>query len=302
MVDLTILITSGRPHFTQPDLEPVDALQFVIQKFPSQWRNCLDFLVDEIGANPLIVERLRNGDLSAAAGTPKVLKKVNEFLSYRLPQAWRTLKDANEVRQWLRIRNMSVQILFVREQGHIPPDLSEACREFEVEICQILSPSLMVPWNEVLPKVQGRILLMIPGGVKLFSPSVEAGLRLFDTDPEAGALADGTLAFFFRVEAMREILEQDLEIPPDTKEIGLLIAELGYSPHMNKSLEVCVIEDMYLRDETKRIFRGSPPETTDDVVDSILGIPPEGKSGCFSLVILIITVVTLLVIIGFIFA
>lgn len=195
-VYLTALVT-GLPRFIHgPQLRNSETeLQFLVHHYPVEWENCVANLREEHGVSERICFQLRSLKIRDI-DDPVVKTEVEEWVNWRLPTSYRTLKSLCKVRD---LRNYEELLRKYKIYGKVfgsKREHEEYVNFLGFELIQILWPREKDPSGDTstenmatsmgvevvpletdasrelnlvmfLPHVKGAFLWLVPGGSEI---------------------------------------------------------------------------------------------------------------------------------------
>jgi len=282
-VSLTALVT-GMPLFVHgPQLQKGETeLQFLVRHYQVEWENCITDLSEIRGVSEKVCAQLRALNLRDI-DDPAARTKVVEWVNWRLPTVHRTLTSLCDLRDLQNYEEVKRKFKEVGGYSLSRQDHEERIDFLGFELIQILWPQEKRPNSdksrekvektatsmgievipletdiskelnlaEVLPRVKGNLLWLVPGGSKVLWGAVEMGLKRvldqFRDKPSMAAYFDGSYSLVYRVSALREIARKIGFISPNQQEVGSMLREAGYSLSGDRdpTMALCKIEQIY---------------------------------------------------------
>jgi hypothetical protein len=275
-VSVSALVTGFPPQLRVPKPLAGETLaQLVFRNHPDEWRNCVERLERDSHVPKDVCEHLRRGDLQKVTD-PAIKAEVERFLNLRLPSHGRTFLGLTELRAELRepvIKTLLagapyelLEILWPR-QPHPGGDRSaEALAEAQgVAVISLpAGPGREMSWADLLPHVHGKYLWVLPGGTRLFAPTVALNLgrvvRWFESSPLLAMFSDQCFSMVYRTEVLRGLLGQGKALSPQAQQIARLLQESGYqlAADATPAARLTELEAAYGGDgpTTSEIFKG----------------------------------------------
>ncbi len=233
-------------------------LQFLVRHHPQEWDNFVAYIRKELGVSTRICDQLRTLN-TQNVDDPIVISQCEQWVNHRLPCHYRTLKSLSDLRELMRDTTLNwsgmelTQILCPRERN--PTGDSSAERMFSEMGAEVMSldagSNREMDYAEILPRVKGRYLWLVPGGSRFMAPLVAMSLqRVFsqmESDSSMAVYFDGSYSLIYRVSALKEATAKAGSMRLNQENTTRILQQASYSccGDHDPDCALCEIEAIY---------------------------------------------------------